>query len=87
MVLAAPAFRIKLYVPFAVPALRLLLAPGGLAMVEIGPTQYEAVAALLGAFLVRLPYARVRIASIVLFMLHGVHRATIRMLNSAVAMK
>ena len=31
------------------PALRLLLAPGGLAMVEIGPTQYEAVAALLAA--------------------------------------
>ena len=31
------------------PALRPLLAPGGIAMVEIGPTQYEAVAALLAA--------------------------------------
>jgi membrane associated rhomboid family serine protease len=43
------------------------------------------VSALLGAFLVRLPGARVRVASIVMFLLHGVHRASVRALPAVAA--
>ncbi|MGD8394097.1 MAG: rhomboid family intramembrane serine protease [Candidatus Eiseniibacteriota bacterium] len=44
-----------------------------------------AVAALLGAFMVRLPHARVRVAAITMLLLHGYHRAQIRSINSVVA--